>query len=372
MHHRILLVSALALTLSACGGKNEPSPQTPPIKPTDKEQTTPTEPADKEEKESPKTKTIPSDYAFATRLHARLKVSQEQWIRGFDLATLYEDGNVQPFTAEYLSSYLSFHTSEVDGSLPYTLSIEDLKDLEIVEIRYDAPYVQFYTRYKGVRSQQLSSISLPLQSYYAQRITIDPAFTPEHYAYGTARHLDRYLGHLLIYDRERYAVSLEGSGAQSQSEEAVTFSVSVRLQRDERELVQLSLRAHPFRALSLLKDELKIYSTYQLKEYMQRHLRGLQPDAGDVMSKIQHIDTRVWAKHLALSLAGHDLAWDGENVVPSQNTLEQAHLYLGAPRFQLLEAQLRGGDLHLRLRLSYVNEQSLEGLTYDVQVPKVL
>lgn len=372
MHHKILLVCALALTLGACGGKDEPSPEKPPVKPIEKEQTTPTDPKEEDEKETPKAPAKPSAYAFATRLHAQLKVSPEQWTRGFDLATLYEDGNAQPFTAEHLSSYLSFHTSEADGTLPYTLTADELKDLQIVGLRYSAPYVQFYTSYRGVRSQQMSSISLPLESYYAQRITIDPAFAPQHYAYGTARHIDLYLGHLLIYDRSRYAVSLEGNGAQSQSAEAINFSVSVSLQRDERELVQLSLRAQPFRALSQLKDELEIYSTHGLKEYMQRHLRGLQPDAGDVMNKIQHIDTRVWAKYLALSLAGHDLAWDGENVVPSQNTLEQAHLYLGAPRFQLLGAELRGGDLHLRLRLSYVNEQSPEGLTYDVQVPKVL
>lgn len=387
MNHKALLIGTLALALSACGSKDEPTPvkpqpkpagqeqvdpKDPKDKPKDQEGTNPQEPKDKPKEEEPKTPTKPSAYAFATRLHAQLKVSPEQWARGFDLASLYEDGNVQPFTAEYLSSYLSFHTSETDGSLPYTLTAEELKDLQIVDLRYRAPYVQFYTSYKGVRSQQMSSISLPLQSYYAQLITIDPAFAPEHYAYGTARHLDLYLGHLLIYDRARYAVSLESNGAQTQSAVAIGFNVSVRLKADERELTQLSLNASPFRALSHLKDELKIYATYELKEYMKRHLKGLQADAGDIMNRIQHIDTRVWAKHLTLNLAGKDLVWEEGSAMPSPTTLADAHLYLSAPRFQLLGAQLRDGDLYLRLQLVSVNEQSVDGLIYDVPVRKVI
>lgn len=143
-------------------------------------------------------------------------------------------------------------------------------------------------------------------------------------------------------------------------------------------LASFSKEIKGFKSLRELKNELELYTTPDLMDFMRRKLEK-QP-LGDVKSVINP-SVQTWVKYISFEVkrGGHNyyLDWtDNSKTSLRSGEGSAADVYLDHPKFELLSANLGNNNgngpkmLSLKLKLVYANERSLsdDNVTFGMAI----
>ena len=113
---------------------------------------------------------------------------------------------------------MTFKASDLDGE-PYTLTPEDLKQLELVDMKYEEhgsydDYIAFKVRYNHISGMSVLRIPVSRRDYFMQKFEVNKDFAPQYYLGGIAHLFPASAGEILKgYDRKKYAVVLTDARA---------------------------------------------------------------------------------------------------------------------------------------------------------------
>lgn len=333
----------------------------------------------------------PEAYLIGQRSHApQWKVEKDVYLKEFDFETLFlTPGSTDKFNTAYLARFVDFSSSyflagSVSDVVNYTFTEEDLKSVDIQDIRYESTgYIAFKTSYKGHASSSFSRLPFDRNEYYALKVSLEPEFFKGKYARGVYEKLDVFYGHALKYDNDRYAAVLsESNKSYSESTASITFEVKLRQQGSETLLATFSKTLTGLKPLSALKDEMHIVGSYDLMEYMRKNNFLQKAKDGDV-TQLLSATVRSWVKKARIELKDSqrtsDLNWTSVNaqggkvdaLLPEDTSFGYMDIYLERPIFSLVSAELKEGDLKVKLSLDSVNDTALDNVTFEFTVFRV-
>ncbi|MDO4691380.1 MAG: hypothetical protein Q4A64_00740 [Porphyromonadaceae bacterium] len=417
---------ALAIALAACGKQNEPvlEPKKPEIEEPNKkdepkkedpkqeepkgedpkedtpkndepkpEQPKPEEPKPDEPKpEQPKPEepkpdepnTKPTDYYIGTRMQVNWGVKPEVYLKAVEFESLFVHNNPQGFTMEKLKPYLKIYSTDLSGK-PYTLTDEDLKLVQIVDVRYENSHygkgsITFKTKYKTYQSDSRHSLPFDRNGFYANKVKLNPSFAGKWYMRGVAKHLALFYGDAVMYDRALYAAELdEQSIDYRDSDNTIRFNLVLKYLATDKELARVPIILSSFKPLTALQQDMFVAQTYQLKEAMKKKMQSYR-EGRDLT---QHIELGIsnWIKNVSVGIrqgerAANMLQWEEVSVhggsvnalTPETGNRNDLDVYLEDPRFSVVEAKLIGRNLELKLKLNYANAVSLDNVIMPLTV----
>lgn len=198
---------------------------------------------------------------------------------------------------------------------------------------------------------------------------------------GVYEHIDMFLGDMISYDINVYEIDRNGETPKSKSDYSNTlnFDFNLRYQQGDVNLVKLTKEVEGFKPLSDLKEELEIYSSYELMEYMKSKLSKSNNES-DVSKKIP--DASLWIQKTQLSLkrngGSQPLHWSkphskdaSSDIIIGEDTKSMLDVYFERPTFKLVSAVLKDRDLTIKVKLEHVNETAIEDAYYTFVVRNV-
>ncbi|KGN84305.1 hypothetical protein [Porphyromonas sp. COT-290 OH860] len=403
---KIVWSLALAVTLVACGKQNEPilEPKNPEIEePSKKDE--PKQEAPKGEdpnEDAPKTdepkpnqpnpdapkpdepNTKPTDFYLGTRMQVNWGVKSDVYLKAVDFESLFVHNNAQGFTMEKLKPYLKIYSTDLSGK-PYTLTDEDLKLVQIIDVRYENNYsgngsITFKTKYKSYQSDSRHSLPFDRNAFYANKVELDLSFAGKWYMRGVAKYLALFYGDAVTYDRNLYAAELdEQSIDYRDSDNSIRFNLVFKYLETDKELAQIPITLIGFKSLKTLEQDMFVSQTHELKEVMTRKVHSYKE--GRDLAK--HIESGIsnWMKSASVGIrqgerAANMLQWETVSVpggsvntlTPETGRKRDLDIYLEDPRFSVAEAKFVGRNLELKLKLNYVNTIALDNVILPLTV----
>ena len=179
MTKKILLFSML-LALGFATSCKEDMPQSTP------EPTPPVSPA-----EPMPSVPKPSDYRIATRMVVEpIKEKTREMLSKLKIEDVAWRGNKDAIKLEDLLPFVTFKASDLDGE-PYTLTAEDLRQLELVDMKYEEhgsynDYIAFKVRYNHISGTSVLHIPVSRRDYFMQKFELNKDFAPQYYLGGIA------------------------------------------------------------------------------------------------------------------------------------------------------------------------------------------
>ena len=329
----------------------------------------------------------PSDYSMAKRmvvtpivsktkeLLSTLKIEEFAWGKEKDAIKLAD-----------LLPFVTFSSSE-QGGQPYTLTAEDLKLLELEDMKYEedahgSDALAFKVRYKGIPGSGYLRIPISRREYFLLKFPVDEAFASKYYLGGMVRQFGVYSGEFLkSYDRTKYAVVLSEPRA-DHSRNSLTFRGTVNLPRYNKEdLLTLDFEVKGFKPLSSLKDKLTLATSVDLNEWMSGRLKKLKKlDDATILSTLQS-NPKTWLQLASPGIRRSrtelaELVWarDGQDLVGVvSGGLDSRDVYLKDVRFQVKSAHYDkdAATVTIKLELQGANEQVFDGGTTTLVVRSV-
>ena len=220
MTKKILLFSmllALGFATSCKEDMPQPTPEPTPVVPempgTAETPTNPTKPTPPVSPAEPMPSVPkPSDYRIATRMVVEpIKEKTREMLSKLKIEDFAWRGNKDAIKLEDLLPFVTFKASDLDGE-PYTLTAEDLKQLELVDMKYEEhgsynDYIAFKVRYNHISGTSVLRIPVSRRDYFIQKFQVNKDFAPQYYLGGIAHLFPASAGELLKgYDRTKYAV----------------------------------------------------------------------------------------------------------------------------------------------------------------------
>lgn len=344
-----------------------PKPQNPQPEQPQPEQPQPEEPKDR-----------PTDFYIGTRLQVGWRVQPAVYLGVLDLEKLLVYHQADDITIERLKPYLSIYSTDTSGK-QYWLTDEELKQVQIVEVRYvDHQFgngsITFKTRYKSFLSTSRHSLPFDRNAFFATKVKLNPEFHGKWYMRGVAKHIDLFYGDAIKYDESLYAAELdEQSVDYSDSDNSIRFTLELKHLATGRDLARIPVKLDQFKSLKNLKQDLFISNDYELLGIMRKKLERYKP-GGDLVQLV-NLGITNWIKHTNLGIrqgerAANMLHWETVGIqggivdvlVPDSQTKRDLDVYLESPKFSVLEAILVDRHLELKIKLEYVNNQALEGI----------
>lgn len=376
---RLFILALCIMTLSACGGKDEPKLPTPPTsegtneQPKDDDKSKDDDPKDEEQKPS-EPDARPSDYEMASRATVSWRVAPEVYYRELAFDELRIKGSDPRFTTEYLAQWVRFGSSKVADAKAYAYTEEDLRQTVISDVKYE-PHrggITFTLSYRGVTGRTRLSLPFAASEYYVMRVKLNPAFAAERYLYGVSQNVSLYLSRLVEYDMNRYTLELADGSKPQISSNSNTMSLYLRLsdQATDRELATFNIDVPGFRSLEHLSTDMKLYQTLELVEYLRRRVGALQEERVDVTALLSP-SIRVWETLIGRAVRGESLSHVDNNWRPDSSGFKTLDLYFDRMRFELVSAVLEGSDVKMRLALVYTNETAVDNVVLDLNVRAV-
>ena len=205
----------------------------------------------------------PSDYRIATRMVVEpIKEKKAEMLATLKIEDFAWRGNKDAIKLEDLLPFVTFKASDLDGE-PYTLTAEDLKQLELVDMKYEEhgsynDYIAFKVRYSHISGTSVLRIPVSRREYFMQKFEVNKDFAPQYYLGGIAHLFPASAGEILKgYDRAKYAVILTDARADHSNNE-LSFRGQVYLVGTgiEDPVVVLDFEAKGFKPLSALQGSL--------------------------------------------------------------------------------------------------------------------
>ena len=133
----------------------------------------------------------PSDYRIATRMVVEpIKGKTREMLGKLKIEDFAWRGNKDAIKLEDLLAFVNFKASNLDGE-PYTLTAEDLKLLELVDMKYEEhslydDYIAFKVRYNHISGTSVLRIPVSRRDYFVQKFEVNKDFAPQYYLGGIA------------------------------------------------------------------------------------------------------------------------------------------------------------------------------------------
>ena len=378
MTKKILLFSMLlALSFATSCKEDMPQPTPEPTPPVSPAEPTPSVPK-------------PSDYRIATRMVVEpIKEKTREMLSKLKIEDFAWRGNKDAIKLEDLLPFVTFKASDLDGE-PYTLTAEDLKLLELVDMKYEEhgsynDYIAFKVRYNHISGTSVLRIPVSRRDYFMQKFDVNKDFAPQYYLAGIAHLFPASAGEILKgYDRKKYAVVLTDARA-DYSNNNLSFRGLVHLVGTGMEdpVVVLDFEAKGFKPLSALQGQLTFVTSGELNERMRDRLKKIQKsktitDAVVLQLVQNHTNySNYWLKLASPGIQntyGGELQWDGDNL---RGVLSGGHdtrdIYLEDARFAVNSARYdkAAGTVTLGVELIAANGIAVSGVTTTLVVRSV-
>ena len=395
MTKKILLFSmllALGFATSCKEDIPQPTPEPTPVLPempgTAETPTNPTKPTPPVSPVEP-TPSVPkpSDYRIATRMVVEpIKEKKADMLATLKIEDFAWRGNKDAIKLEDLLPFVTFKASDLDGE-PYTLTSEDLKLLELVDMKYEEhdsynDYIAFKVRYNHISGTSVLRIPVSRRDYFMQKFQVNKDFAPQYYLGGIAHLFPASAGEILKgYDRTKYAVILTDARA-DHSNNDLSFRGLVHLVGTGMEdpVVVLDFEAKGFKPLSALQGQLTFVTSGELNERMRDRLKKIQKSktiTDAVVLQLVQNNAKYWIKLASPGIQntyGGELQWDGDHL---GGVLSGGHdtrdIYLEDARFAINSARYdkAAGTVTLGVKLIAANGIAVSGVTTTLVVRSV-
>lgn len=363
----------------------EPTPVVPEMPGTAEPPTNPTPPVSPAEPMPSVPK--PSDYRIATRMVVEpIKEKKADMLSKLNIEDFAWRGNKDAIKLADLLPFVTFKASDLDGE-PYTLTAEDLKQLELVDMKYEGhdsynDYIAFKIRYNHIAGTSVLRIPVSRRDYFVQKFEVNKDFAPQYYLGGIAHLFPASAGEILKgYDRKKYAVILTDARA-DHSNNNLSFRGLVHLVGTGMEdpVVVLDFEAKGFKPLSALQGQLTFVTSGELNERMRDRLKKIQKrktitDA--VVLQLVQNNAKYWIKLASPGIQntyGGELQWDGDHL---GGVLSGGHdtrdIYLEDAGFAINSARYdkAAGTVTLGVKLIAANGIAVSGVTTTLVVRSV-
>ena len=392
MTKKILLFSmllALGFAMSCREDMPQPTPEPTPVVPempgTAEPPTNPTPPVSPAEPMPSVPK--PSDYRIATRMVVEpIKEKKADMLATLKIEDFAWRGNKDAIKLEDLLPFVTFKASDLDGE-PYTLTSEDLKLLELVDMKYEEhdsynDYIAFKVRYNHISGTSVLRIPVSRRDYFMQKFQVNKDFAPQYYLGGIAHLFPASAGEILKgYDRTKYAVILTDARA-DHSNNDLSFRGLVHLVGTGMEdpVVVLDFEAKGFKPLSALQGQLTFVTSGELNERMRDRLKKIQKSktiTDAVVLQLVQNNAKYWIKLASPGIQntyGGELQWDGDHL---RGVLSGGHdtrdIYLENAHFAINSARYdkAAGTVTLGVELIAANGIAVSGVTTTLVVRSV-
>ena len=366
----------------------EPTPVVPEVPETPETSTNPTKPTPPVSPAEP-TPSVPkpSDYRIATRMVVEpIKEKTREMLSKLKIEDFAWRGNKDAIKLEDLLPFVTFKASDLDGE-PYMLTAEDLKQLELVDMKYEGhdsynDYIAFKVRYNHISGTSVLRIPVSRRDYFVQKFEVKKDFAPQYYLGGIAHLFPASAGEILKgYDRTKYAVVLTDARA-DHSNNDLSFRGLVYLVGTGMEdpVVVLDFETKGFKPLSALQGQLTFVTSGELNERMRDRLKKIQKSktiTDAVVLQLVRNNPNYWIKLASPGIQntyGGELQWDGDNL---EGVLSGGHdtrdIYLEDARFAINSARYdkAAGTVTLGVELIAANGIAVSGVTTTLVVRSV-
>ena len=366
----------------------EPTPVVPEMPGTAETPTNPTKPTPPVSPAEPMPSVPkPSDYRIATRMVVEpIKEKTREMLSKLKIEDFAWRGNKDAIKLADLLPFVTFKASDLDGE-PYTLTAEDLKQLELVDMKYEEhasynDYIAFKVRYNHISGTSVLRIPVSRRDYFMQKFQVDKDFAPQYYLGGIAHLFPASAGEILKgYDRAKYAVVLTEARA-DHSNNSLSFRGLVHLVGTglEDPVVVLDFEAKGFKPLSALQGQLTFVTSGELNERMRDRLKKIQKSetiTDAVVLQLVQNNANYWIKLASPGIQntyGGELQWDGDHL---EGVLSGGHdtrdIYLEDARFAINSARYdkAAGTVTLGVELRAANGIAVSGVTTTLVVRSV-
>ena len=383
------MLLALGFAMSCREDMPQPTPEPTPVVPempgTAEPPTNPTPPVSPAEPMPSVPK--PSDYRIATRMVVEpIKEKKADMLATLKIEDFAWRGNKDAIKLEDLLPFVTFKASDLDGE-PYTLTSEDLKLLELVDMKYEEhdsynDYIAFKVRYNHISGTSVLRIPVSRRDYFMQKFQVNKDFAPQYYLGGIAHLFPASAGEILKgYDRTKYAVILTDARA-DHSNNDLSFRGLVHLVGTGMEdpVVVLDFEAKGFKPLSALQGQLTFVTSGELKERMRDRLKKIQKSktiTDAVVLQLVQNNAKYWIKLASPGIQntyGGELQWDGDHL---RGVLSGGHdtrdIYLENAHFAINSARYdkAAGTVTLGVELIAANGIAVSGVTTTLVVRSV-
>ena len=329
----------------------------------------------------------PSDYHIATRMVVEpIKEKKAEMLSKLKIEDFAWRGNKDAIKLEDLLPFVTFKASDLDGE-PYTLTSEDLKLLELVDMKYEEhgsyeDYIVFKIRYNHISGTSGLRIPVSRRDYFVQKFEVNKDFAPQYYLGGIAHLFPASAGEILKgYDRGKYAVVLTDARA-DHSNNNLSFRGLVYLIGTgiEDPIVALDFEAKGFKPLSALQGQLTFVTSGELNEHMRDRLKKIQKSktiTDAVVLQLVQNNANYWIKLASPGIQntyGGELQWDGNTL---EGVLFGGHdtrdIYLENARFAINSVRYdkSAGTVTLGVELIAANGIAVSGVTTTLVVRSV-
>ena len=365
----------------------EPTPAVPETPGTPEPPTNPTNPTPPVSPAEPTSVPKPSDYRIATRMVVEpIKEKKAEMLSKLKIEDFAWRGNKDAIKLADLLPFVTFKASDLDGE-PYTLTAEDLKQLELVDMKYEEhgsynDYIAFKVRYNRISGTSVLRIPVSRRDYFMQKFEVNKDFAPQYYLAGIARLFPASAGEILKgYDRTKYAVVLTDARV-DHSNNNLSFRGLVHLVGTGMEdpVVVLDFEVKGFKPLSALQGQLTFVTSGELNERMRDRLKKIQKSktiTDAVVLQLVQNNANYWIKLASPGIQntyGGELQWDGDNL---EGVLSGGHdtrdIYLENARFAINSARYdkAAGTVTLGVKLIAANGVAVSGVTTTLVVRSV-
>ena len=360
-------------------------PETPGVAETPMNPTKPTPPVSPAEPTPSVPK--PSDYHIATRMVVEpIKEKTREMLSKLKIEDFAWRGNKDAIKLEDLLPFVTFKASDLDGE-PYTLTSEDLKQLELVDMKYEEhgsynDYIAFKVRYNHISGTSVLRIPVSRRDYFVQKFEVNKDFALQYYLGGIAHLFPASAGEILKgYDRKKYAVILTDARA-DHSNNDLSFRGLVYLVGTgiEDPVVVLDFEAKGFKPLSALWGQLTFVTSGELNERVRDRLKKIQKSktiTDAVVLQLVQDNAKYWIKLASPGIQntyGGELQWDGDHL---EGVLSGGHdtrdIYLEDARFAINSARYdrAAGTVTLGVELIEANGIAISGVRTTLVVRSV-
>ena len=389
------MLLALGFATSCKEDTPQPTPEPTPVVPeapgTPETPTNPTKPTPPVSPAEP-TPSVPkpSDYRIATRMVVEpIKEKTREMLSKLKIEDFAWRGNKDAIKLADLLPFVTFKASDLDGK-PYALTAEDLKLLELVDMKYEEysfyrDCIAFKVRYNHISGTSVLRIPVSRRDYFMQKFQVNKDFAPQYYLAGIAHLFPATAGEILKeYDRKKYAVVLSDARADHLNNDlsfrGLVYLVGTGMKNP---VVVLDFEAKGFKPLSALQGQLTFVTSGELNERMRDRLKKIQKtttitDAVVLQLVQNHTNySNYWLKLASPGIQntyGGELQWDGDNL---RGVLSGGHdtrdIYLEDARFAVNSARYDkgAGTVTLGVELVAANRVAVSGVTTTLVVRSV-
>ncbi|MFK7003312.1 hypothetical protein BWK63_08435 [Flavobacterium covae] len=336
----------------------------------------------------------PNDWHMINRAYMNWKPEikdNPEKLTNIDFDAFYRLGKKDIITMEDLSKWVDIYSSSPNFNVVYKFTPEDLKDTEIVEMKYTDRGLNFKLKYKNKEGKEIN-LHFDKNEYYKTKVVLNKDEIKKHYVQGTFEYFGDFYANLTNVSDDFNLELVDNSKNLNKNDNVISCRLSL-LTKNDVELANFEYYFEGFKPLSDLSKELVVQTTSELNQYMIRYL--IKTPDGDVLEKVKKTSQR-WIKmaqfgvirkdniintlggssvirlpdnQLALKLRNGEATQYNISVdalLPISTRVLHQDILLINPYFQINSAVKKQGRLIVEIELYNVNEQSLNNVKREM------